>query len=313
MKILLLIISLPTETATVRQRVWRSLKAIGAGSLRDGVYVMPGQDAHRAALETVAADVIAGGGTAYVMASEIDDGEPFEGLFDRSGELAALLPEIEAIRHGLGGEPNVASALKQVRKLRRTFTHIAAIDFFPGQAQSQVANALAELEHRVAQLQAPDEPHAASGVIPSLSIKDVRDRVWATRAKPWVDRLASAWLIRRYIDPGATILWLADPQDCPADALGFDFDGATFSHVGDRVTFEVIAAAFGIDQPAIRRLGQVIHFLDIGGLQPPEALGVEGILSGLRGNARDDDALLAEATFVFDGLLAHFEREAAPE
>jgi hypothetical protein len=99
-------------------------------------------------------------------------------------------------------------------------------------------------------------------------------------------------------------------QDCPGDALGFDFDGATFSHVGSRVTFEVLAASFGLEQPAITRIGLLVHYLDVGGVQPPEAAGIETVLAGLREAVTDDDRLLAAASTVFDGVLARFEAEA---
>ena len=119
---------------------------------------------------------------------------------------------------------------------------------------------------------------------------------------------ACAWLIRRFIDPQARILWLASPGDCPADALGFDFDGAIFSHVGSRVTFEVLAASFGLEQPAIARLGLLVHYLDVGGVQPPEATGIESVLAGLRETLTQDDQLLTAASAIFDGLLASFDK-----
>jgi len=96
--------------------------------------------------------------------------------------------------------------------------------------------------------------------------------------------------------------------DCPADALGFDFDGATFSHVGSRVTFEVLAASFGLEQPAIARLGLLVHYLDVGGVQPPEAAGIESVLAGLRETLTQDDQLLTAASAIFDGLLASFDK-----
>jgi hypothetical protein len=123
--------------------------------------------------------------------------------------------------------------------------------------------------------------------------------------------LASAWLIQRFIDPQARILWLADPADCPPDALGFDFDGATFSHIGSRVTFEVLAASFDLqEQTAIAQLGLLVHYLDVGGIQPLEAAGIEGVLYGMRESIQDDDQLLEAATKVFDGLLISFNRAA---
>ncbi|KRG81002.1 chromate resistance protein, partial [Stenotrophomonas acidaminiphila] len=186
------------------------------------------------------------------------------------------------------------------------FESITAIDFFPGEARRQVEDTLAELEMACARLQAPDEPRFVAGTIQRLRTADYQGRLWATRQRPWVDRLASAWLIRRFIDPEARILWLAHPADCPPEALGFDFDGATFSHVGHRVTFEVLAASFGLEQGPIARVGLLVHYLDVGGAPPPEALGVESVLAGLRDSVADDDQLLERACAVFDGLLASF-------
>ena len=108
-------------------------------------------------------------------------------------------------------------------------------------------------------------------------------------------------------------MWLAKPKDCPAKAIGFDFDGAAFSHVGARVTFEVMLASFGLEQPALRRIGAIVHYLDAGGVQPPEASGVESVLAGLRDSIDDDDQLVKAAGPVFDALLVSFERAGQPE
>ncbi len=303
-----LITSLPTENATVRMRAWRALKACGAAVVRDGVYVLPDQAACRATLDGIAADVQEGGGTAYVLQLNEPEGGPFVALFDRSPAYAALLAEIGTAAQALS--PDTASdTLKQARKLRKAFTSLAGIDFFPGEARKQTAAALEELELAAAVALSPDEPHAVQGKVPSLRTADHQGRVWATRRRPWVDRLASAWLIRRFIDPGARIVWIDTPADCPANALGFDFDGATFTHVGARVTFEVLLASFDLERPALKRLGALVHYLDVGGVQVPEAAGVESVLGGLRDAIHDDDPLLAAASGIFDGLLHTFSRE----
>ena len=307
MKLLALILSMPTENATARQRIWRSLKASGAAVLRDGVYLMPEREDCRVTLGGLAAEVRESGGAAHVLRVEEPEGANFSELFDRGEEYAALLAEVMRSRSALSAD-NVQDTLKQARKLRKAFANLVAIDFFPGQAMQQADQALQELELACARALAPDEPHALSGVIAPLQAADYQGRRWATRQRPWVDRLASAWLIRRFIDPQAEILWLADPADCPPDALGFDFDGATFSHVGGRVTFEVLAASFGLERPAIARLGLLVHYLDVGGVQPPEAAGIESVLAGLRETLTRDDQLLAAASAIFDGLLASFDQ-----
>jgi hypothetical protein len=307
-KWLSLITTLPTENATLRQRAWRALKASGAAVLRDGVYLMPERESCRVTLVGLASEVRDGGGSAHVLRVEEPEGANFVGLFDRSNDFAALLTEIDAGQQRLTME-TVQDVLRQSRKLRKSFASIVATDFFPGEAQRQADASLRELELACACILSPDEPRVRDGSIGRLNVAEYQSRRWATRARPWVDRLASAWLIKRFIDPQAQILWLAHPADCPSDALGFDFDGATFSHIGSRVTFEVLAASFGLqEQAAISQLGLLVHYLDVGGVQPPEAAGIESVLNGMRESIQDDDQLLKAASTVFDGLLISFNK-----
>ncbi len=307
----LLILSLPTNNATERMRAWRALKACGAAVLRDGVYALPDTAGHAQTLAAIAADVRESGGTARLLRAEPGDAEDFAPLFDRSAEFGALLAEIGALRPARGAKA-LDEALRQSRRLRKAFDQLAAIDFFAGEAQRQTAGALLSLEAALAQAQSPGEPRAAaSHAVPRLDRAAYRGRVWATRRRPWVDRLASAWLIRRSIDPEARFLWLKSPADCPKKAVGFDFDGAAFSHVGARVTFEALLAAFDLETPALRRVGVLVHGLDAGGVQPPEAAGVERVLAGMLEAITDDDQLLLAAAGVFEGLLIAFEKDAA--
>lgn len=301
-----LVTSLPTENATARMRAWRALKASGAAVLRDGVYLLPERENCRATLDSVARDVLAAGGTALVLGIVPPEGTTFAPLFARHEDYAALLADIAQAQDGLKAA-TAAETLKQARKLRKTYSGIAETDYFPGEARRQAEAALTELDSAIAGALSPDEPKPAKTAIAQLHRADFRGRLWATRQRPWVDRLASAWLIRRCIDPEARLLWLASPADCPPEALGFDFDGAAFSHVGARVTFEVLLASFALETPALSRLGALVHFLDVGGVQPPEADGIESALAGLRQTIADDDQLLATAGSIFDGLLAAFE------
>lgn len=308
MHLLSIILSLPSANATARQRIWRALKASGAAVLRDGVYLMPEFGTCRATLEIIATDVHAAGGTAYVVRIEEPEGANFVALFDRSEDYAVLLTDVAQVREALTSD-TALTTLKQTCKLRKVFGNLAEIDFFPGEAHKQADAALQDLELAAARVLSPDEPHPVEGATACLQLSDYQGRTWATRRRPWVDRLASAWLIRHFIDPQARLLWLASPADCPADALGFDFDGAIFSHVGGRVTFEVLLASFSLDSPALRRLAKLVHYLDVGGVQPPEAAGVESVLAGMREAILEDDQLLTAASGVLDGLLGSFEKE----
>jgi hypothetical protein len=304
-----LVLSLPTENSTTRMRAWRALKASGAAVLRDGVYLLPDRESCRSVLSAVAADVRSGVGIAHLIRGAGEEGADFPALFDRHEDYASLLGDIAKLRDGLTAG-NVLDTIKQARKLRKAFVSLVEIDFFPGEAQKQTDGALQELETQANQLLSPNEPHQVDRTIARLDPGRYRGRVWATRERPWVDRLASAWLIRRYIDRKARFVWLKFPAECPSDALGFDFDGATFTHAGGKVTFEVLMASFGLEQPVLKRLGSLVHYLDIGGVQPPEASGIERVLAGLRESLTDDDRLLQAALGVFDGLLVGLKEDA---
>jgi hypothetical protein len=310
---IILIMSLPAENTTVRMRIWRAVKASGAVVLRDGVYLLPELDSCRLSFDAIAADVQSGGGTINLLRVEALDGSHFSSLFDRQEGYASLQLEIDKVGEILAVTNNALDALKQLRRLRKTYASLVAVDFFPNETQKQTDAALLELERMASRVLAPDEPHATNAAIPRLIVSDYQARTWATRRRPWVDRLASAWLIRRFIDPHARFVWLESIADCPADALGFDFDGAAFSHVGSLVTFEVLLASFALDYPGLKRLGALVHYLDVGGFQPSEAVGVEAILAGLRDAIDNDDQLLVSASAVFDSLLVAFEKGVTAE
>jgi len=305
-----LILSLPTENANTRMRTWRALKASGAAVLRDGVYLMPEKDGCRSVFESVAAEVSSAGGTSYVVRIEEPAGAEFKAMFDRSEEFSALLVDIRAAMAEVS-EENAFELAKKARKLRKAFAGIVEIDFFASEAQKQTEAGLQALELALARILSPDEPHAMQADITRLEPKAFKGKTWATRQRPWVDRLASAWLIRRFIDSKAKFIWLESPKQCPKGAVSFDFDGASFSHIGARVTFEVLLASFALETPALLRMGHLVHFLDVGGVQPQEASGIESVLAGMRESIVSDDRLLQAASAVFDGLLQSYAMQEA--
>jgi hypothetical protein len=310
---LLLVVSLPTASATGRMRIWRALKALGCTALRDGAYLLPAQADHEQALQALADECIREGGSAWLMAVQAraaDEAATYRQLFDRSEDYAELRKAWKEANRGLASL--AASELARLqRKLQREFDAVRTIDFFPNEASAEAEAAWTDFSKRIDSVLSPDEPHETKGRIPRLDVDQYQGRAWATRRRLWVDRVASAWLIRRFIDRDARFRWLAKPSDCPKSALGFDFDGATFTHVGERVTFETLMASFGLDEdPALLRLATIVHALDVGGEPVPEAKGFEAVMAGARERLTDDDALLAEMSTVLDSLYAHFQREA---
>ncbi|MDP1524417.1 MAG: chromate resistance protein [Rhodocyclaceae bacterium] len=295
---LALVTSLPARNKAARMRLWRSLKVLGCATLRDGVYLLPAKETTDAAMQALAEDVRSAEGSAEVLhiAANGAQDASFRQMFDHSADYGTL---IETLRRARLDE-------KSLRRLQRDFAALVSTDYFPAAAQEQARIALSEFAARLS----PDEPRATHSTIRRLVSADFSGRTWATRKHLWVDRMASAWLIRRFIDAHASFLWLDQPADCPANALGFDFDGATFSHAGERVTFEVLAASFGLDaNPAISRIGAIVHCLDVGGVPVAAAPGIEAVLAGLRVAAPNDDQLLSEASHVFDGLYQHYLQE----
>lgn len=306
---LLFIGSLSGKSGTPRIRLWRGLKSLGAAVMRDGVYLLPSRNSLREELDRHAKALRSNGGTAYVLevqAGTAEEEQAFRALFDRSDSYRTFM-KATAQFHAELPVWTETQARRALRPLRRELEALAAVDFFPGAAREQARESLREAEKAILKRYSPDEPIGAERNIPLLDRSDYRGKTWATRQRLWVDRAASAWLIRRFIDKEACFVWLPKPQDCPQHALGFDFDGATFTHVGERVTFEVLLVSFGLAaDPALARIGCLVHGLDVGGPAPPEAAGFETILTGARERCRDDDQLLAEIMPMFDCLYAAF-------
>ncbi len=240
------------------------------------------------------------------------DETAFVALFDRAEEYGDFVGRLNEARKQFEKQTPV-EVLKIVRRLRKDLESLKRIDFFPGDASAAADAAWADFEGAANVLLSPDEPRAEARSIPRLSISDYLGRTWATRQHLWVDRVASAWFIRRFIDPGARFLWLDSPTQCPQDALGFDFDEAAFTHVGDKVSFEVLLASFGLEgDKALVKLAALVHALDVGGPINPEASGFEAILSGARARLPDDDALLSEFSAVLDSLYVHYGKDSPP-
>ncbi len=306
---LVFIMSQPGKSPTPRIRLWRLLKSLGAAVLRDGVYLLPYREPLEQALTEQVQGVQSIGGVAYLLAVQPvteTDGH-FQALFDRREDYAALLATLAQWRTTLA-EGSEAQARRQLQQIRREYETLVAIDYFPGPAQAQSAQALDEAEAVVTRQFSPDEPLPSPTSLRQLDPAAYRGRQWATRQRLWVDRVASAWLIQRFIDPEARFLWLARPQECPPEAIGFDFDGAAFTHTAQRVTFEVLMASFGLTtDAALTRLGMLVHALDVGGVPVPEAAGFAAILTGVRASRTDDGALLAAMTPVLDALYAAFQ------
>jgi hypothetical protein len=312
---LVLVSTLPGQNGALRIRAWRTLKALGAATLRDGVYVLPERPELADALAAQQLDIAGSGGSAFVFSltgqSEGDD-SALRALFNRDAGYGDLALSVEAELSKLTGRGEV-EARRGLRRLCREAAAIEAIDYFGSPSRDHAKLGLAALEAALQKKFSPDEPTAVDVAIPALEARDYRKRVWATRSRLWVDRVACVWLIGRFIDRKASFVWLDDPATCPADAIGFDFDGAAFSHSNGLSTFEVLLESFGFaGDPALARIAAIVHALDIGGSTVPEAAGFEAMLLGLRDRCRSDDELAAKTSDVFDSLHRAFGEPVPP-
>ena len=304
-----LVLSLPTRNSTLRMRLWRALKQTGCAVLRDGVYLHPANGAGYEAFARLEAEIRAAGGfamTLEVKAKTTAQLAELRQLFDRSGDYGNLVRDIRAAKPSLA-RLGSRRAQTQIHRLEREVRKLSAIDFYAGEAKAQAEAALVDLKVAYRALYSGGEPHSSRRRPRQFEAARYQRRTWATRKAPWVDRLASAWLIKRFIDRDARFAWIDRPSECPRNAVGFDFDGAEFTHVGKRVTFEVLLSSFGLEtDPALAAIGAAVHFLDVGGIPVADARGLETMLKGAREKARSDDALLAEAMRTLDLLYSAY-------
>src|SRR5437016_5584914 len=224
---LVTIAQLPTEDPAARMRVLRTLESLGAAVMREGAYLLPDNPTNRQALEALGEYIGKSAGNAQVLqvnATSAAQHDSLRRLFDRSARYDALIKTVESLRVGFGqADPSAISRV--LHKQRREFDTIAALDFFPSAARDRAREAIAEAEGAVRKLLFPTQSQAALKANESL-----QRRTWATRKPLWADRLACAWLIRRFVDPEAKLVWLDKGEALAKDALGFGFDGAHFTN-----------------------------------------------------------------------------------
>lgn len=297
---LVTVTQLPTEDPAGRMRMLRTLESLGAAVMREGVYLLPDTADNRRALERLAQYVAQNAGIASVLrvaAADAAQQAQLKRYFDRSARYDELTKNVLSLRVGFGVSD--ASAIARVlNKQRRDLEAIAALDFFPDEARGRAEQALAQAEAEVRALLFPAQAgSAAPGAEP------LQHRTWATRRPLWADRLACAWLIRRFIDSEAKLVWLDKGAACPEDALGFGFEGARFANSETRITFEQMLGHFGLaGHAALDRIGGIVHFLEVRGMPVAEAAGVQTLLQGAVRRAASDDELLREAEKTFDLL-----------
>jgi hypothetical protein len=297
---LLLIAQLPTDDPASRMRVLRTLESLGAAVIREGAYLLPRAPANRQALEALSDYIGKSAGGAHMLevsATSAGQQAAFAALFDRSARYEALIKTVDSLRISFGhSDPSAISRV--LHKQRREFDAIAALDFFPTDAKDRAHKALAEAEAEVRKLLFPSQGKAVIDMSQTML-----GRTWATRKPLWADRLACAWLIRRFVDPEATIACLEKGEPPPNDAIGFAYEGAPFANTRNGVTYEDLLSRFDLARNgALAKIGKIVHYLEIHDVPVAEAAGVQTLLQGAMRRSPNELQLLLEAEKAFDLL-----------
>jgi len=303
----MLVHQLPPEPPGLRMRIWRRLQDLGALQLKGSVYLLPASDAAREDLQWVVAEVRAAGAEASLWCASTIDGLDDDALLQRFRAAAAeqygqVEEEARAMLRRSSGSPHT-SLRSGLLRLRARLADAVRRDHFGGAGRDRVEVVLA----RIAALLEPSP--AAAVARKGRERAAYHGRTWVTRANVGIDRMASAWLIRRMIDPQPTFEFSAGTRIAAAPGkLRFDTWGGEFTHEGDRCTFEVLVERFGLQAPGLSRLGEIVHDIDLKEARygHPETAGIGASLEAVAGAPLDDRQRIELAATVFDGLLRQF-------
>src|SRR5829696_3229320 len=318
---LILVHQLPAKSSNLRVRVWRRLQAMGARVLKHAVYVLPDAPAAREDFEWLKAEIEGAGGEAAVFAADHIDAWSSDALveeFRRASEktYSRLAQEVQqTLRRRKGKRGTTSGRAPALRRRREHFRErvaaAAAVDFFSAPGKDSVTSLIDELE---TSLSPPAARGGGDGMVTRDAAGGYRRRLWVTRPRPGVDRMASAWLIRRFIDADARFGFVADKEQAPAGALPFDMFGVEFTHHGADCTFEVLCRRFGLRDAAVTRLAGLVHDLDLkdGRFGAAGAETVGTVIDGLQRAHHDDHALLEHGITLFEALYRSFSDGARP-
>lgn len=315
---LLLIHNIPPKPSYFRVKVWRRLQRLGSVAVKNSVYVLPNSDASYESFEWIMREIVQGKGDAILCEANFVEGlnnDQIEGLFNkaRSGEYAALAEEARKIIKGFPSKSKWTDEYQKqtdadIVRLKRRLSEIINIDFFGTQGRETVQGHIDELEKRLRLT----EPGATVHENKSVRVEDLQGRTWVTRQGIHVDRMASAWLIRRFIDPKAKFKFVDGKNYSPKNReLRFDMFEAEFTHEGDCCSFEVLMKRTNLKDSALQEIAEIIHDIDLKDekFDREDTSGIERLITGICMAHREDEARLARGSAVFDDLYEYFKRK----
>lgn len=302
---LLLIHVLPTKPDYLRVKVWRRLQGLGAVAVKNSVYVLPASERSREDFQWLQKEIEELGGEASICEARFVDGlsDPqIRQLFNaaRDVDYAQL---VEELRDGVGiassGKENSEELRQRLRRARKRFEQIAALDFFGAEGRTACDELFKQLEAAARPARASSQTQAPTEYV---------GRTWATRPDVGVDRMASAWLILRHIDAAAKFVFVQERAKPMPGHLRFDMAKSDFTHEGDRCTFEVLIDRFGLDDPGLVAIARIVHDLDLKDrkFQEEETSGVARMISGITALHKEDEARIRVACQLFDAMRAAY-------
>jgi hypothetical protein len=299
----------------LRVKVWRQLQSLGAVSLKNSVYVLPSRDDTREDFQWLLRTIVTEGGEATLVEARIVDGftdQELEAMFQaaRDADYQTIAEEARTLVASLDkpkrGKDPVPEAQTAVRRLRKRLTATFALDFFSASGREVADGLVSALEARLTAK--PPDPEAAA----PAATEAFKGRTWVTRQGVHVDRIACAWLIRRFIDKEATFKFVPGKNYTAVPGeLRFDMFEAEYTHEGDRCSFEVLLERFRLDDPALVAIGEIVHDLDMKDqkFRREETSGIEKVVAGIAMAHKADHARIERGSALLDDLHHYFARK----
>jgi len=312
---LLFFYTLPSKPVGNRLRIWRKLSQIGAVSFKGSVYLLPDKEDNYETLQWLGSEVISRGGEVDLVRTDRFEFMPeveIIHLFNRSREkeYKPIVETLETIERGIlnlrqGGAVNRKKISEDFNRLTKEFESVRKVDFFSSKKGAAVEKRIKSTQEMIENFSTREKVKTAKPMV-SRDRQNYLGKVWVTRKRPYVDRMASAWLIRKFIDLEATFQFIRDGETLNHQngTVPFDLKNGEFTHQGDLCTFEVLIKSFGLKDKILKKIAEVVHQIDLKDEKypAPEAKGVEEVLKGIRRTAGDDQEMLEKGMALFEML-----------
>jgi len=317
---LLLIHQLPPKPAYLRVKIWRRLQGLGAISVKNSVYVLPAGDQALEDFQWLLREIEQGGGEGMICEANLVDGlsdQEVRALFDaaRDADYAEIATDLRGLAAEIDGDAGALSERKpevkgQLVRLRNRYSELSAIDFFSATGRMTVEGLLSDLESRLTVADGMDQ---TEGETMAKAKDDLVGKIWVTRRGVHVDRIACAWFVRRFVDPGARFKFVSvKDYEALAGELRFDMFKAEFTHEGDRCSFEVLLERVGLDDdPALVAIAQIVHDIDLkdGKFSREQTAGIAHVIAGICVSQKNDLARIERGSAIFDDTYEYFRKK----